>query len=480
MDRNEKQNSHRNTNNTRGMNKKVKKYRNKMIVAICAAGILLIVVIGLLIGYMRLNKKYEEAISPKNTEKTEDQSGGVITDETGTEPNTISETLIDEGETKEDQSDNTIDETALQSGENQSETVAGPSESDTDQAAPVSESGMTAEKAEEIKNAVNAAIANYAGLEYWLVPMPGEAVINNSGVGAESVVVSEIQDFGKLFVLGKMYDRMQKSVANVEEGMREVPIEGSSENISDLRSLAEIMMGLRAGDIKIKEGPMAAADELIGRIGENFGGNAATEENVINKENRFSDGLKKIQEFASSIGSSTVMISGFDTRKDAGNVIYLSDCINYFDSLAKDGFGLDEERLPRMKQLLAKIEGGFAAAMQEVAGEGCEVLCAEGTSKDNAEYTILLVTQGNKQYVIAVKAPAGLDPSWENALAQAVFGAVPEKATAETAGQLEVGTPADSSAQIDTSVADLEDMTKSSNVTSVLLEERIYKQAEKT
>lgn len=104
MDRNEKQNSYKNTANTRGAGKQIKKLArmNKILGGIIV--VLLAIVCGLGIGYSRLNKEYKKTVQQNQENEQKDkaaaESESITAMETQSETEKISESSEVQTETE--------------------------------------------------------------------------------------------------------------------------------------------------------------------------------------------------------------------------------------------------------------------------------------------------------------------------------------------------------------------------------------------
>lgn len=462
MDRNENRNSYRNTNYTRGVNQKVKVYRSKMIAAIVVAAVLLAAVIVLTVGYVSLHSKYTEAKAGKQEETTADT---VIdtnqTDEANAEEGaeTAAETTanLSAAETPDTAAETTAEtaeaEIGTEAGEQAAETVEAGSENTSDAAEAESGTASDVQNADEtaqfadaeaIRKAMDEAVKDYAGLNYWLVPATGAEVIMNADKSAAETALGETApELGKIFVLGKLYDRLNNSAKNpaLEEGITDPPVqnEQNAELNSELRILAAVMLGELESYEKIAEGTNAAADKLIAKIGEYSVAKESKDSEEGEKEDGetakvavdFTAGLKKINAFCKDVlGCEGVEIKGFDVKDGVTpvNTFALADCLTFFDRLQEDGFNLDAGRLENMTNRLKwNTEDEFVKATQEASGGAeCEVLYA---GKEGS-YEIYSVNMGSKAYVVAVNGPADTAADWKMVLAKAAADAVPE--TAET------------------------------------------------
>jgi len=401
VDRNEKQNSYKNTANTRGAGKQIKKLArtNKIMGGIIV--VLLAIVCGLGIGYSRLNKEYKktiqqnqeneqknkavaesetiasmetqsetEKISKSSEAQTEAETEAVTETEKGTETEKITETEP----LTETESEVT---TEAASGENDTESTSETeidTETDTDEQLPISnwskKSRLAKKKLEEL--------LHREGIEAYYCIAPASAKNNveilneeNSNEAVFDENVSNIDDLSqrenhpelsRLFVLGAFYQNMQNTYEDQSD--------------ESLQSLNKKMMGREEGN------PEEAEKEEIDLIEKN------------NPDNK--TGETVILEFMN-----TVEVS--EKERTEIQSVSPEECIEFFRKL-KAGTLIEDEKYPergeRMQEkiMLPSVNLDEFSDMNETVAQaeqdGNRISWA-GENKDGYQYLVMLTDAGN-------------------------------------------------------------------------------------
>lgn len=394
MDRNEKQNSYKNTANTRGAGKQIKKLArtNKIMGGVIV--VLLAIVCGLGIGYSRLNKEYKKTIQQNQENEQKDKAAAesetTAAMETQSETEKISESS--EAQTEAETFTETekvvkpeqITETELiTETESEMTTEAASGENDTESA---SETEMETDMAEQLplsnwgkksrlaKEKLEELLRN-EGIEVYYCIAPASEKNNveilnqeNSDEAVLNETVSNIDDLSqredhpelsRLFVLGAFYQNMQYGY-------------GGWTN-DELQSLCKRMLGREDGD---SEEAQKKELELMGRD------NATGEEAVL--------------EFMNSVKASEEMRTEIQT-------VSPEECIAFFQSLKEGTLIQDEkdpERSARMQKniILPSVhqdEFSDMNAMLAQAEQDGNQISWVGENKDGYQYLVMLTEAGN-------------------------------------------------------------------------------------
>ena len=390
MDRNEKQNSYKNTANTRGAGKQIKKLArtNKIMGGIIV--VLLAIVCGLGIGYSRLNKEYKKTIqqnqeneqknkavvesetiasmeTQSETEKISESSEAQTETEAATETEKGTETeKITETEPLTENESEMITEAA--GGENDTESA---SETETDTAEQLTLSNWS-KKSRSAKKKLEELLRR-EGIEAYYCIAPSSAKNNveilSQEKSDEAVFdenVSNIDDLSqrenypelsRLFVLGAFYQNMQNTYED--------------QSNESLQRLNKKMMGREEGN------PEEAEKEEIDLIEKN------------NPDNK--TGETVILEFMNTVEAS-------EKERTEIQSVSPEECIEFFRKL-KAGTLIKDEKYPeRGERMQEKImlpsvnQNGFSdmnAMIAQAEQDGNRISWA-GENKDGYQYLVML------------------------------------------------------------------------------------------
>lgn len=403
MDRNEKQNSHLNMKNTRGMNRQRKIFHRNMILLLSVTGLFFVIILALAAGYICLYRNYKDLQGKYE----------LAAEQLESDDNLISVPEVQTDETKTDGMG--MDETGEEeSEENGTETVTcEPEAIDSEQGDAV-----------DVKAKLNKDIseAGCENIEYWILPCDGEEIITNSG--NTNPDVGNISQYANLFVAGALYQKLEDST---EDQTKRVTDHTMDDGESDVRKLTRIMLNREVNET-LAENPSAAAIELVGRIGEIWEG-----ENVENTNTAFDDGIDEINAYSRNIispadeDSFKLMDFGQENPQEA-NCFTISDCIDFFVWLNGGGIEVSGDRLNNLKDILAApVEEnadkyGFVEKSRRLCGEDGELFWV-GESLEDAVYMIVSVAQNDQLYIAAVKIPSDETENSET-LAEIIYDAV--------------------------------------------------------
>lgn len=455
MDRNEKQNSYKNTANTRGAGKQIKKLArtNKIMGGVIV--VLLAIVCGLGIGYSRLNKEYQKTIQQNQENEQKDRTAAesetITAAETQSETEKVSESsevqVETEAVTETEKGTETekITETELltetesemtteaANGENDTESTSETEiETDTAGQLPLSnwekKSRLAKEKLEEL--------LRNEGIEAYYCIAPASAknnieVLNqeNSGEAVLDENVSNIDDLSqkedhpelsRLFVLGAFYQNLQYGY------------EGQPEE--RLQSLNKRMMGREEGDAEEAE-----KEEI----------NLMEKKNPDNKT-----GETVILEFMNTVKAS-------ENERTEIQRVSPEECIEFFRKLKAGTLLIKYEEYPergeRMKEkimLRSVKENEFSdmnAMLMQAEQEGNQVSWA-GENKDGYQYLVMLVEPGEgsaanksdeKSYILYLKTKN--ENGNVKKLLETVYQCMMESSGSEAAGVSEESTATETS-----------------------------------
>lgn len=445
MDRNEKQNSYKNTANTRGAGKQIKKLArtNKIMGGIIV--VLLAIVCGLGIGYSRLNKEYKKTIQQSQENEQKDkaaESETIAVMETQSKTEKISESSEAQTETeavteteKETETEKITETEPTTETESEMTTEAASGKNDTES---TSETEIATDTAEQLllsnwekksrlaKEKLEELLRN-EGIEAYYCIAPASVknsveILNqeNSGKAVLNENVSNIDDLSqredhpelsRLFVLGAFYQNMQYGY----EGL-------SNEG---LQSLSKVMLGRENGDseeAQKKELKLMERDNVTG------------EEAVLG----FMNSVKASDEMRTEIQK-----------------VSPEECIAFFQSL-KAGTLIQDEKDPdrseRMQKniILPSVDqdefSDMNAMLMQAEQDGNQISWV-GENKDGYQYLVMLTEAGNgtganesdeNSYILYLKTKN------ENGNVKKLLGAVyqcmMESSRSETAGVSEEST----------------------------------------
>ncbi len=405
MDRNDRQNSFMNTQNSRGKDKKIKKYRTRSRVAVTLVVILLFLT-GVLGTQNYMLRKDQKNGRPEK-EQTEVQS------------NAEQESKIEktQKENSQEPSDNTqVSETPMLTEETATPTLGAitPTEipvtpgPETEQSEDSEEDESINKTFTELSSELDEKLKE-TDISYQI---KGLGVYETASCGAVKEPPEGLPEYAKLYIMGEFYNRIGKS-GNEEDYIRD------NEEETDLSSFILAMID-RTNDMGYTDENGQAGKEILLRLGENSERRDSrsqktgyTDESAEGYEEDLEKGIEKVNEYIRQILGTGESEKTID--KDLNNNLTLTDCEKVFNGLFVDGeeIDLEEGQAETMRQRLSAAPNKENPLVSAIPWEG---------EKAKNRIWISGESEGRKTTILGV-----MDPETDKGYILSVTGAIGEK-----------------------------------------------------
>ena len=403
MDRNEKQNSFRNIQNSRGFDKKLKKYKIAFHISLAAAVIFAGSTGALGVQYLK-------------NQDTETETKEVETASADNDKNDTAETENAKGKAT-DTTDETKEMTGTETLEDADVTPTGdPTETPT----PTPKDSQESAQVDEFKNLSN-------NLENDLPKNTEDISIHISGIGKyagenyreiSAKDVTGCKEYAKLFIVGKIYDMFQNG-PEIRETKKE------NETDSDLAKIILAALNRNSEEV-YKNVDEKSSLELLLRIGEEGDDQKKQEDEqgYVGKDsedytNNYNKDIKNGVERVNTYIQDQLATDKKTIESDLTNKITLGDCETYMGELLTK----DNEYIKTMCGRLSEGEDEAGIVSAVPTDENPTKIWISGVPTENKKITIIGVcdAEGKKGYILSILYSNNVDKNKLSSISSTVY-----------------------------------------------------------